>query len=427
MSIFIVITITLNCNEYAYATSLSDMKFLWENKRYKEVLPHLINYRKNEKNGRSVYVSYMIGTSACRIAGKEDIGRKYLNWIKKYYRLTAEYFRVINDEIELCGINSSSPKQFKVIKISLVSGKNGSIEKETDLGFDSECKTSKISDEFVNTSQKFSKLKCFDIFDNDQFVIKNDFASPQEKVNKLLGSHYKVKESSSFIFVRKDSSEENLAGLNNTLERVQDFLVSEYQLDRPQKKITVYYAQDKGELFSLGHKLYGFFVPSGILGYSVHKDLSIVGTQGVGTLVHELFHLLSHQGFEDAPPWIDEGMASLYEASQLRQQRLEGIPNWRGTVLKRNWSARPSIQNLIRMDWETFVKNDRINYATARYFSLYLQTEKLLKVTYSAFRDRDPITAGVDPSTDEIRVLEKVFGKPISQINEDFEKWFNAL
>jgi peptidoglycan hydrolase-like protein with peptidoglycan-binding domain len=53
------------------------------------------------------------------------------------------------------------------------------------------------------------------------------------------------------------------------------------------------------------------------------------GRAGYGTLLHELIHALVEADFPTAPAWLNEGLASLYERTQWREQKLHGLPNWR--------------------------------------------------------------------------------------------------
>ena len=36
----------------------------------------------------------------------------------------------------------------------------------------------------------------------------------------------------------------------------------------------------------------------------------------------------SRNNFGDIPPWLDEGMASLYEVSEVSGNHILGLPNW---------------------------------------------------------------------------------------------------
>ncbi|WP_456386711.1 peptidoglycan-binding domain-containing protein [Desulfolithobacter sp.] len=68
------------------------------------------------------------------------------------------------------------------------------------------------------------------------------------------------------------------------------------------------------------------------LGYYNPADNLIMATggrTGYGTLLHEMIHALIEADFPQAPPWLNEGLASLYERTQWTPARLNTLPNWR--------------------------------------------------------------------------------------------------
>jgi hypothetical protein len=50
---------------------------------------------------------------------------------------------------------------------------------------------------------------------------------------------------------------------------------------------------------------------------------------GAGTLVHELVHPYMRANFPGCPPWLNEGLASLYERPSEEGGHLVGLVNWR--------------------------------------------------------------------------------------------------
>lgn len=103
--------------------------------------------------------------------------------------------------------------------------------------------------------------------------------------------------------------------------------------------------------------LHGLEVAFGTIGYSFKNDLSVsavVRGPYAGTLKHELTHLLVRTNFGDIPPWLDEGLAALYEVSRLEGDYLRGLPNWRAEVLKRYWDGEPQVTELLGMNWKQF-------------------------------------------------------------------------
>jgi hypothetical protein len=63
------------------------------------------------------------------------------------------------------------------------------------------------------------------------------------------------------------------------------------------------------------------------------RTLTINLSTGTGTLVHEFTHALHFSDMEARgqmhPTWVREGLGSLYEESDPKEDRLDGLVNWR--------------------------------------------------------------------------------------------------
>src|SRR5947209_18817108 len=67
---------------------------------------------------------------------------------------------------------------------------------------------------------------------------------------------------------------------------------------------------------------YGFYRPC--------KRALVVDTgYGYGTLVHVMVHSYMDGDFPRAPVWLEEGLASLFEAPREEAGHLRGATNWR--------------------------------------------------------------------------------------------------
>ncbi|HZO16451.1 MAG TPA: hypothetical protein VFB62_24420 [Polyangiaceae bacterium] len=135
--------------------------------------------------------------------------------------------------------------------------------------------------------------------------------------------------------------------------------------------------------------------PSTPYGYYSAKDRALVMNiaTGGGTLVHEIVHPFMEANVRDCPPWINEGMGSLYEQSAERDGRIVGLTNWRLAGLQRAIRQRevPLFSELAAMGDGTFYGDDSgTHYASARYLLYYLQEQGLLRRFFQAFlRDRE--------------------------------------
>ncbi len=134
---------------------------------------------------------------------------------------------------------------------------------------------------------------------------------------------------------------------------------------------------------------FGFYLAS-------HHALVMNISTGGGTLVHEMVHPFIAANAPDCPPWLDEGLASLFEQASERDGHIVGLPNWRLPALQDaiRADALPSFAQLTLLDKEAFYGPDSArNYAQARYLCFYLQEHDLLTTYWTRYlsaRDRDP-------------------------------------
>jgi hypothetical protein len=234
-------------------------------------------------------------------------------------------------------------------------------------------------------------------------------------------------------------SAEELKRVGASLEQYLQFFVSEYGMRPPPFLITVYFAADLGQLRDLARKLHGIDLAPGSIGYSFSADQSMVGWadgKAYGTFAHELFHVMVRGNFGDIPPFLDEGMAALYEVSGFEQGRAVGVSNWRGALLRKYWAERPGIKDLVQMNRGALDDvtgpsdaggaggKQAANHATARYLMLYFQERGELLPVYKAFRSRK---VNDRPAAQGVELLESVLGRPLGTVDTEFAEWFGKL
>ena len=148
-------------------------------------------------------------------------------------------------------------------------------------------------------------------------------------------------------------------------------------------------------------------MPSTPFGYysSAHNALIMNIATGGGTLVHEIVHPFMRANFPECPPWLNEGMGSLYEQCGERNGRIWGFTNWRLAGLQEAIRAAsvPSFEKLLAMNEDAFYNHDRgTNYAQSRYLCYYLQEKGLLQRFYQEF------TANYKSDPSGVKSLRKV-------------------
>jgi hypothetical protein len=115
---------------------------------------------------------------------------------------------------------------------------------------------------------------------------------------------------------------------------------------------------------------------------------------GIGTLTHELVHPIIETDFPGAPTWLNEGLASLFEAlSMPAPGQIHGVKNWRHPRLLRALGSdkerdNASLPALFAMGDDTFRgPGEDLHYATARYLCQWLDQKGLLWAFYRRYRD----------------------------------------
>jgi hypothetical protein len=158
---------------------------------------------------------------------------------------------------------------------------------------------------------------------------------------------------------------------------------------------------------------------------SNHGALVMNIATGGGTLVHELVHPYVEADFPAAPPWLNEGLGSLFEQSDERDGHIVGLTNWRLAGLQRAIAGRrlPPLEGLLRADTHAFYDEDPgTNYAAARYLCYYLQEHGLLVRFYHDFRAK----AADDPTG--IATLKAALGETdLAAFQARWEAWVAKL
>lgn len=124
---------------------------------------------------------------------------------------------------------------------------------------------------------------------------------------------------------------------------------------------------------------------------TAHKALIMNIDTGGGTLVHEIVHPFMEANFPACPPWLNEGLGSLYEQCGDTNGHIHGFTNWRLPGLQRAIRSKTvlSFRELMAMDENAFYNKDKgVNYAQARYLCYYLQEQGVLVKFYQEFHAR---------------------------------------
>jgi len=229
-------------------------------------------------------------------------------------------------------------------------------------------------------------------------IPESDYARHVEQLKKKLPSaDFTIVVQPPFVVIGDEPSEVVKEHSERTVKWAVDKLKQEYFSADPKEILDIWLFKDatsyeRNALVLFGDK------PSTPYGYysSAHKSLIMNISTGGGTLVHEIVHPFIEANFPNCPPWLNEGLGSLYEQSGEVAGRIHGYPNWRLPGLQqaiRNGQV-PLFKALTSLDTSAFYADDKgIHYAQSRYLCYYLQQKGLLRKFYREFlanQKKDP-------------------------------------
>jgi hypothetical protein len=470
---------------------LDRIEAMWARGDYARATQELINYR--ERTGvRTPQLDYMIATSACRMPDRRQLGNEFFAWILQNYNLSPSIRTQVETQRQMCSA-SAAPERLPVTTPPAMvgiayHGKGGTGYESQPAGNRASMLAVAIPREeftrrlFAPADSKKAVLAVakelgpeFEVQAVGHFVVAGprDVARPSVGILNAAASNRVDTRSpapnapfgaqapnqpagkSAVPSPRQEprdprdmvqqmaptiaSSAADLKKVGESLEDYLRFFVSEYGMRPPSFLITVYFAGDRTQLWDLARKLHGIALAPGSIGYSFPSDQSMVGWadgKAYGTFAHELFHVMVRNNFGDIPPFLDEGMAALYEVSGFEGNRAVGVPNWRGAILSKSWAERPRIKDLVQMNRSAFDdiagpsdqlvpgEKQSANHATARYLMLYLQQRGELLPVYKAFLARK---VNDRPAAQSVLLLESVLGRSLDTVDAEFAAWFKAL
>lgn len=166
---------------------------------------------------------------------------------------------------------------------------------------------------------------------------------------------------------------------------------------------------------------YGFYQPS-------DRYMVMNAGLGLGTLTHEIVHPLVESDFPQAPTWLNEGIASLFEAPMITKPgEIHGAKNWRHPRLKRAMTSATEkdharLSTLFGMADTTFRGDgEDLHYSLARYVCQWLDERGKLWAFYQRWRD----TANEDPTG--VKAFTDIVGMSPADANVPWSKWALAL
>jgi len=218
----------------------------------------------------------------------------------------------------------------------------------------------------------------------------SDFARHVEELRKKLPSaEFTIVIQPPFVVVGDESAAVVKAHSEHTVKWAVDRLKQDYFAKDPKEILDIWLFKDSASYERNALTLFGE-KPTTPYGYysSRHKALIMNISTGGGTLVHEIVHPFVEANFPDCPPWLNEGLGSLYEQSGEVNGHIHGYTNWRLPGLQAAIKAGkvPSFKDLMSLSSRAFYNDDKgTNYGQSRYLCYYLQQRGLLVKYYREF------------------------------------------
>jgi hypothetical protein len=437
----------------ADAQSLYDTgRQAWETGNYAVARDTLLQYRK-EPYGRRVDVDFMLGTSGCRLEQYRTWGGDVLDWMLYSYSLTYASRVTVSHERDVCRGATTEGN---------VSAQIGTIVEAqvAAAGMTGYGKTFYwVGQKQPVASYPIRRSRAVSREELAARRISRDDPEAAVRLGRQLSPQGSAAIEGRFLLISEAGhSTADLESIGRTLNRFAGFLERTYDLRLPDHFVTVYLAKDSTAVGRLADRLHGLLVSPATIGYAFVDDASVVGfVEGtaVGTIMHELFHLLVRADFGDIPQWLDEGIASVYEVSGRTGDDYFGLPNWRGDVLRSLWNERPTIRELIGTAWFLFddprqpppsttlvsrfedgaaraggdtaaARRNAVTMATARYFLLYLDQQGELAAVLRAARERGFAELSGDAAGHAVRLVEETVGRSADALNTEFSAWFQG-
>jgi hypothetical protein len=226
-----------------------------------------------------------------------------------------------------------------------------------------------------------------------------------------------------FVVLGDESQEVVQRHSVQTVKWAVDKLKQDYFPRDPDEIIDIWLFRDGDSYTNHARSLF-HETPTSRFGYysEAHQALIMnIGTGG-GTLVHEIVHPFMRANFPACPPWFNEGLASLYEASNEKNGHIHGSINWRLKGLEKaiREGKTVSFQKLTSMTATEFYGGETYSqhYAQARYLCYYLQEKGLLLKFFHQF-----VAAAKDDPTG-FATLKRVLGE---KDMESFRKKWEAF
>lgn len=405
----------------------------WRDSRFPDASTRLSRFRLSELYARNYEVDYWLGTSWCRIQGRQPAGASLLDWGYRYGTMPEAARTKFHGELQACRTTSQAAPA--VIEIASAPRATSRVQSKIFYVAGQRDGSGLLAPALRLTKPLTAEEYASRVFPIAELERARSATQARVPAAKVHAAGRLVVAS-----LTPQHRERDLETIARRLEHFLAYLEREYDMTLPDAVITIYLVPDARTLVDLAAKTHGISAHPATLGYAFQNDLSVVGMltgTAAGTLMHELFHLAVRARFGDIPQFLDEGMAALYETTFLKDEQYVAAPNWRGKVLQasRGMGVNLPLAKVITAPWfpdqpvdhpglpRMGIEEQAYVLSSARYFMAWLQLQGKLPTVYRAFRDRTLPEDWVPADKQALDIVEAAAGAPIATLDKQYSAW----
>ncbi|MBS0000894.1 MAG: hypothetical protein KFF73_18065 [Cyclobacteriaceae bacterium] len=400
---------------------------------------------------KNAFMDYCLAYGYCRLQMPEMSREWFTHIMKSYNTINVEKERELLQLREECSSRQVDLNPTFTMVNYLSSMSNDAFEGNT-AGIESKMGIPNVRERVSEIDFEHAR---FDV-SNRQFTLPEKTAAWNYYQN-LLGSETNLDryDTTEHMLIIYSSESGNIKNQIQELERYYQYYNQRFALGGSNRLITVFYYNNRSEFNRGSLKLHNITVPGSTFGYTSSADLILTGIASrswLGALKHELFHLMVRSSIGDVPPWMDEGIACLFESSSLMENETASfnLRNYRTSLLDNLKLIRaesnhplpvPSVQELINFSWLDFsgrpgdlTMKASINYSISYVFSKYLLDKGKLEIIINAYRNRtyQEILNATEFRDNPLKVIhikpadllmEESMNMNLGEIQQEFENW----
>lgn len=156
---------------------------------------------------------------------------------------------------------------------------------------------------------------------------------------------------------------------------------------------------------------------------SAYLTARSIGNEMIHEFTHALHHGDRHARGQEHPIWLAEGLATLFEDSELQDGRAIPRHNHRLNHILSRVSVNRQVPwpKFMALTQEDLLRWPNYGYAQARYMMFYLHEQGQLGSWYRNY------VSGYGSDTNGVSAWEKTIGKPVADIEKDWCRWILTL